>query len=92
MICKNASVDFQEIYHDLLDREKRESVEDLNISPPEICTNSSEMRNDLAFNASGKDIFISQDKEYLLLLEKIQNSSTCEKLEEDAWFPHVCPC
>ena len=71
MICKNASLDFQEIYHDLLDREKRESVEGLNISPPEICTNSSEMRNDWAFNASGKESFISQDKEYLLLLEKI---------------------
>ena len=38
-IGKNASVDFQEIYRDLLDGEKRESAEDLNIFPPEICTN-----------------------------------------------------
>ena len=45
-IGKNASVDFQEIYHDLLDGEKSESAEDLKISPPEICTNSSQMRND----------------------------------------------
>ena len=39
-IGKNASLDLQEIYRDLLDGEKRESSEDLNISPPEICTNS----------------------------------------------------
>ena len=49
------------------------------------------MRNDSAFNASGEDIFTSQDKEYLLLLEEIQNSSTCQKLEEDARLPYVCP-
>ena len=71
-IVKNASVDFQEIYRDLLDGEKSESEEDLKISPPEICTNSSQMRNDSAFNASGEDIFTSQDKEYLLLEEEIQ--------------------
>ena len=88
-IGKNASVDFQEIYRDLLDGKKCESAEDLKISPPEICTNSSQMRNDSAFNASGEDIFTSQDKEYLLLLEEIQNS--CQKLEEDTRFPHVCP-
>ena len=56
MIGQNASLDLQEIYRDLLDREKRESSEDLNISPPEICTNSSQMRNDSAFNASGEDL------------------------------------
>ena len=39
-IGKNASLDLQEIYRDLLDGEKRESSEDLNIYPPEICTNS----------------------------------------------------
>ena len=76
-ISKNTSVDFQEIYRDLLDGEKSESVEYLNIFPLEICTNSSQMRNDSAFNASGEDIFTSQDKEYLLLEEEIQNSSTC---------------
>ena len=46
------------------------------------------MRNDSAFNTSGEDIFTSQDKEYLLLLEEIQN--TCQKLEEDARLSHVC--
>ena len=48
------------------------------------------MRNDSAFNVSGEDIFTSQDKEYLLLLEEIQNSSTCQKQEEDARLLHVC--
>ena len=43
-IGKNASVDLQEIYRDLLDGEERESSEDLNISPPEICTNSSQKK------------------------------------------------
>ena len=37
-IGKNASVDFQEIYRDLLDGEKSESAEDLKIYSPEICT------------------------------------------------------
>ena len=49
LIGKNASVDYQEIYRDLLDGEKRESAEDLNISPPEICTNSSQMRKWFGF-------------------------------------------
>ena len=49
LIGKNASVDYQRIYSDLSDGEKRESSEDLNISPPEICTNSSQMRNDSIF-------------------------------------------
>ena len=48
------------------------------------------MKNDSTFNASGEDIFTSQDKEYLLLLEEMQNSNTCQKLEEDARLPHVC--
>ena len=59
--------------------EKRESAENLNISPSEICANSSQIRNDSACNASGEDKFTSQDKEYLLLLEEIQNSSICQK-------------
>ena len=80
----------QEIYRCLIDGEKREISEDLNISPPGICTHSSQMRNDSAFNASGKDIFTSQDKEYLLsLLEEIQNN-TCKKFGEDARLSHVC--
>ena len=70
--------------------EKRESAENLNISPSEICANSSQIRNDSACNASGEDKFTSQDKEYLLLLEEIQNSSICQKLEEDVGLPHVC--
>ena len=89
-IGKNVSVNLQEIYHDLLDGEKRESSEDLNIFPPKICTNSSQMRNDLAFNGSGEDIFTSQDKEYLSSLEEIQNSNTCQKLEDDARLSQVC--
>ena len=48
------------------------------------------MRNDLAFNASGEDIFTSQNKEYLLSFDEIQNSRTFQKLEEDARLPHVC--
>ena len=46
------------------------------------------MRNDSAFNVSGENIFRSQDKEYSLLLEKIQNSTTCR--EEDARLQHAC--
>ena len=56
------------------DGEKSESAEDLKISLPELRTNSSQMRNDSAFNASSEDIFTSQDKEYLLLLVEIQNT------------------
>ena len=48
------------------------------------------MRNDLAFNGSGEDIFTSQDKEYLSSLEEIQNSNTCQKLEDDARLSQVC--
>lgn len=33
LIGKNASVDLQEMYRDLLDGEKKESSENLNISP-----------------------------------------------------------
>ena len=58
-IGKNGSVDFQEIYCDLLCGEKREGVENLNISPPKICTNFSQIRNDSVFNASGEDFFTS---------------------------------
>ena len=89
-IGKNASVDFQEIYRDLLDGEKREGVKDLNIPPPEICTNFSQIRNDSAFNASSEDILTSQDNGYSFLLEEIQKSSTCQKPEENARLPHVC--
>ena len=48
------------------------------------------MRNNSVFNTSSEDIFTSQDKDYLLLLEEIQNSNTCQKLEEDAGLPKVC--
>ena len=84
LIGKNASVDLQEMYRDLLDGEKRESSDDLNISPHESCSNSSPMRNDLAFNVSIEAIFTAQNKEHLLLKEEMQNSYICQKLEEDA--------
>ena len=58
-IGNNATLDLQETNHDLLDAEKRNSSEDVNISQPEICTNSSQMRNDSAFNFSDENIFTS---------------------------------
>ena len=67
-IGKNASVNLQEIYRDLLDGEKMNRLKDLNISTTETCTNSSQMRNDSVFNVSGEDIFTSQDR---VLLEEI---------------------
>ena len=56
-IGNNATLDLQEANHDLLDVQKRNSSEDLNISQPEICTNSSQMRNDSVFNFLGENIF-----------------------------------
>ena len=85
-IGKNASVDLQEIYHDFLDGEKRESSEYLNLSPPEVCTNSSQRRNDSAFNASGEDIFTSQNNKYLF---RRRNRSTCHKIRRRCPGSHM---
>ena len=70
LIGQNASVDLQDIDCDLLDGEKRESSEDFNISPPEICTNFFQMRNNSTFNVLGEAIFRYQDKKYLLYYKK----------------------
>ena len=42
----------QEVYRDFLDGETSKSSEEINISPPEICTNFLQMENDSTFNVS----------------------------------------
>ena len=42
----------QEIYRDLLDGETSKSSEEINISPPETCTNFLQIKNDSTFNVS----------------------------------------
>lgn len=88
-IVKNESVNLQQLYHDHSDGEQKKSPEDENISSPEVSQNSSQMRNDSAFNISDEGIFTSQVEEYLLLKE-LQNSNTCKEFKQYSRHSHVC--
>ena len=46
-----------------------------------FCTNSSQLKNDFGFSLIVDDIFSTQDKEFLTVLEKLQNANVSNSID-----------
>ena len=68
---KNNSSNIQETYSQLLKKDCIKSMAD-EISPPRICTNTVQTKNDSSSTLIEENIFPAQDKELLSILEELQ--------------------
>ena len=69
-----AKIDLKKIYSQLLEEEQSMSGERNKSTPPIISTNSSQLKNDSGFSLIEEDIFSTQDKEFLSVLEELQTA------------------
>ena len=68
---KSNSSNLQEIYSQLLKKDCIKSMAD-ETSPPRICTNTAQTKNDSSSTLIEENIFPAQDKELLSILEELQ--------------------
>ena len=59
-------------------------------TPPNISTNSSQLKNDSGFSPIEENIFSSQDKEFLSVLEELQNGNVSNNI--DSTTRHLTAC
>ena len=59
-------------------------------SPPRICTNTAQTKNDSSSTLIKENIFSTQDKEFLSILEELQGASISEDIDQLARHPSVC--
>ena len=86
---KNNSSSLQEIYSQLLKGDRSKSMAD-KTSPPRICTNTAQTKNNSSSTLIEKKIFSTQDKELLSILEELQGASISEDIDQLARHPSAC--
>ena len=86
---KNNSSTLQEIYSQLLKEHCSKSMAD-KTSPPRIYTNTAQTKNDSSSTLIEENIFSSQDKELLSILEELQGASIYEDINQLARHPSTC--
>ena len=86
---KNNSSSFQEIYSQLLKEDCSKSMAD-KTSPPRICTNTAQTKNDSSSTSIEENIFSTQDKELLSILEELQSASISEDIDHLARHLSAC--
>ena len=84
---KNNSSSLQEIYSQLLKEDCSQSMADKR-SPPRICTNTAQTKNDSSSTLIEENIFHTKDKELLSILEELQSASISEDIDQvDSHLP-----
>ena len=86
---KNNSSSLQEIYSQLLKEDCSQSMADKR-SPPRICTNTAQTKNDSSSTLIEENIFHTQDKELLSILEELQSASISEDIDQVDSHPPAC--
>ena len=86
---KNNSSSLREIYSQLLKEDCSKSMAD-KTSPPRICTNTAQTKNDSSSTLIEENIFSTQDKELLSILDELQGASIYEDIDQLARHPSAC--
>ena len=81
---------WKKIYSRLLEKEQSKSGERSKSTPPIISTNSTQLKNDSSFSLIKEDIFSTQDKEFLSVLEEFQNGSASNNIDSTTRHPTAC--
>ena len=83
-------IDLKKIYSQLLEEEQSRSGDRNKSTPPNISTNSSQLKNDSGFSPIEENIFSTQDKEFLSVLEELQNGNVSNNI--DSTTRHLTAC
>ena len=83
-------IELKKIYSQLLEEEQSKSGERKKSTPPIISTNSSQLKNDSGFSLIEEDIFSTQDKEFLSVLEELQTANVSNNFESITRHPTAC--
>ena len=82
-------IDLKKIYSQLLEEEQSKGGERNKSIPPIISTNSSQLKNDSGFSLIEEDIFSTQDKEFLSVLEELKNVSVSNNIDSTTRHPRL---
>ena len=83
-------IDLEKIYFQLLEEEQSKRGERNKSTPPIISTNSSQLKNDPGFSLIEGDIFSTQNKEFLSVLEELQNANFSNNIYSTTRHPTAC--
>ena len=83
-------IDLEKIYSQLLEEEQSRSGDRNKYTPPIISTNSSQLKNDSSFSPIEENIFSTQDKEFLSVLEEFQNAIVSKNIDSTTRHPTAC--
>ena len=83
-------IDLKKIYSHLLEGKQSRSGDRNKSTPPIISTSSSQLKNDSGFSPIEENIFSTQDKEFLSVLEELQNGNVSNNI--DSTTRHLTAC
>ena len=83
-------IDLKKIYSQILEEEQSRSGDRNKPTPPIISTNSSQLKNDSGFSLIEDNIFSTQDKEFLSVLEELQNAKVSNNIDSTTRHPTAC--
>ena len=83
-------IDLEKIYSQLLEEEQSKSGARNKSTPPIISTNSSQLKNDSSFSLIEEEIFSTQDKEFLSVLEELQNANVSNNIDSTTRHSTAC--
>ena len=83
-------IDLKKIYSQLLEEEQSRSGDRNKSTPPNISTNSSQLKNDSGFSPIEENIFSTQDKEFLSVLEELQNANVSNNIDSTTRHHTTC--
>ena len=84
-------IDLEKIYSQLLEEEQPRSGDRNKSTPPIISTKSFQLKNDFSFSSIEENIFSTQDKEFLSVLEELQNANVSKNIDSTTRHPTACP-
>ena len=73
-----------------MEKEQSRSGDRNKSTPPIISTNSSQLKNDSGFSPIEDDLFSTQDKEFLLALQQLQNANVSDNIDSTTRHPTAC--
>ena len=83
-------IDLKKIYSQLLEEEQSKSGGHNKSTLPIISANSSQLKNGPGFSLIEEDIFSTQGKEFLLVLEELQTVNVSNNIDSTTRHPTAC--
>ena len=83
-------IDLKKMYSHLLEEEQSRSGDRNKSTPSIISTNSSQLKSDSGFSPIEQNIFSTHEKEFLSVLEQLQNANVSNNIDSTTRHPTAC--